>query len=147
MFTRLSFKAMLRLALSLTLLLSFANAQAGIAVIANKSNKQHAVTKKMVANMYLGKMKHFSNGRSVKPVDQPRGSQLRKKFYRAVLGMSESELNRYWAKRKYSGKGKPPMKLNTDAEILDWVASNPEAIGYIDGKSLNGKVKVLLILP
>ena len=147
MFTHKSIKTMLRLVLTVSLLLGFTAVQAGIAVIANKSNKQHAVSRKMVADMYLGKMKHFSNGRSVKPVDQPQGSSLRKKFYRSVLGMSESELNRYWAKRKYSGKGKPPMRLSTDAEVLDWVASNPEAIGYIDGRSLNGKVKVLLILP
>ena len=60
---------------------------------------------------------------------------------------TESELNRHWAKLKFTGKGKPPKKLSSDREVLQWVSSTEGAIGYIDGKYLNKSVKVVLILP
>jgi ribosomal protein S3 len=61
--------------------------------------------------------------------------------------MSEREVNRYWAKRKFTGKAKTPKVLVSDREVKEWVARTPEGLGYIDGKSLDNTVKVLLIIP
>ena len=47
----------------------------------------------------------------------------------------------------FSGKGQPPREVGDDAAVKAWVASNPEAIGYIDGKFVDGSVKVLFIIP
>lgn len=132
------------------MLLFFTNgsaAWAGIAIIANPSNKQHGVSKQTIADMYLNKIKKFSNGRTVEPVDQAKGSAIREKFYKSVLKMTEREVNRYWAKRKFTGKAKTPKVLDGDRQIKEWVARNPEALGYIDGGSLDNTVKVLLIIP
>ena len=49
-------------------------------------------------------------------------------------------------KLKYTGKGKPPKKFSSSEEVIKWVSRTEGAIGYIDGKSLNKSVKVVLIL-
>ena len=64
-----------------------------------------------------------------------------------MIQKSEDELKGYWSKLMFSGKGQPPREVGDDAAVKAWVASNPDAIGYIDGKFVDGSVKVLFIIP
>ena len=121
--------------------------QAGVAVITHPGVKEIGLSKNKLAKIYLGKLKKYSNGRSIKAVDLPSGSNARKKFYRSVVKKSDSAMNRHWSKLKFTGKGKPPKELGSAREVIRWVANNEGAIGYIDGKYLNKSVKVVLILP
>ncbi|MBI1422225.1 MAG: phosphate ABC transporter substrate-binding protein [Gammaproteobacteria bacterium] len=123
------------------------NVQAEIAVITNPDVKEIGLSKDKLADIYLGRKKSYSDGSRVEPVDQEADTAVRDKFYRAVVKMSNSEVNRYWAKLKFTGKGKPPRVVNGDESVRDWVASHSGAIGYIDGKYLNDSVKVVLIIP
>jgi len=122
-------------------------ANAGVAVITHPGVKEIGLSKAKLARIYLGKLKKYSNGKKIKAVDLPRETAAHKKFYKSVVKKSDSAVNRYWAKLKYTGKGKPPKKLSTSAEVIQWVSRTEGAIGYIDGKSLNKSVKVVLILP
>lgn len=122
-------------------------ANAGVAVITHPGVKEIGLSKVKLAQIYLGKLKSYSNGQSIKMVDLPKGSSSRKKFYSKVIKKSNSEMSRYWSKLKYTGKGKPPKKLDSAREVIQWVANNEGAIGYVDGKYLNKSVKVVLILP
>ena len=122
-------------------------ANAGVAVITHPGVKEIGLSKSKLAKIYLGKLKNYSNGKRIKMVDLPKGSKSRKKFYSSVVKKSNSELNRYWSKLKYTGKGKPPKKLESARDVIQWVANTEGAIGYIDGKYLNKSVKVVLILP
>ncbi len=134
------------IALLLALVLP-ALAQAEIAFIANPDNKLHGVDLETIARVYRGEIRHLPNGARITPVDQPKGSPIRKRFYQKVLGMSEKELSRYWSKYRFTGKRKPPMILNSDAEVKRWVANHPDAIGYISGESLDDSVELLQIIP
>ncbi len=133
-------------ALLLALMLP-ALARAELAFIANPENRLHGLDLETIARVYRGEIRHLPNGAKITPVDQPRGSPLRKHFYEKVLGMSEKELSRYWAKYKFTGKRKPPMVLSSDAEVKRWVANHPDAIGYISGESLDDSVELLQIIP
>jgi len=121
--------------------------QAEIAIITHPDVKEIGLSKEKVADIYLGRKKTFSNGTRVEPVDQAADSAMHKKFYQAVIKMSNSDVNRYWSRLKFTGKGKPPRVVTGDEAVRDWVASHPGAIGYIDGKYLNNSVKVVLIIP
>ncbi len=129
---------------ALFLLASIAAAE--VAIITHPGTQEIGLSKAKVADVYLGKIKSFKDGTTAKPVDQQKGSPLRTKFYRAILGKSETEMNRYWSKRKYTGKGKPPVTVIGDDAVKELVANTPGAIGYIDGKSLDKSVKVILII-
>lgn len=135
-------------ALAAVLLLTGVHAaRAEIAVITNPNTQVIGLSRETIADIYLGKRKTYPNGSRVKPVDQSSNSPVRQKFYRSVVKMSDSEVNRYWAKLKFTGKGKPPRTITGDEAVKNWVASNPGAIGYIDGKYLDKSVKVILIIP
>ena len=122
-------------------------ANAGVAVITHPGVKEIGLSKSKLADIYLGKIKNYSNGVKIQPVDLPGDENAHKKFYQEVVKKSDSAVNRYWSKLKYTGKGKPPKVIDDPKEVIRWVANNEGAIGYIDGKYLNKSVKVVLILP
>jgi hypothetical protein len=59
------------------------------------------------------------------------------------VGKSSSQLNAYWSKLVFTGKGTPPEKLTTDQAVIDFVAANGNAIGYVDSAKVTDKVKVI----
>lgn len=122
-------------------------AQAELAIIANPDSKAIGTTKDELAKVYLARSNTISGGVKVVPMDQEPGSASREQFYSKVVDKNESELKRYWSKRMFTGKGKPPRTVRDDEAMKDWVSKNRDAIGYIDGALLDGSVKVLLILP
>lgn len=121
--------------------------QAAVAIVAHPSNSVSGISLDDAQRIFLGKNGEFANGRRAAPVDQSPGTASRTKFMKSVMHKSEDELKGYWSKRMFSGKGQPPREVGDDAAVKAWVASNPEAIGYIDGKLMDGSVKVLFIIP
>ncbi|MBE9515584.1 MAG: phosphate ABC transporter substrate-binding protein [Proteobacteria bacterium] len=118
-----------------------------IAVITGADGKGVGVSKDEIANIYLGNSSTYGNDITANPVDHSTGSATRKKFLKAVIGKSEQDFARHWSTRRFSGRGNPPKQLSGDSAVKRWVAENPDAIGYIDGKSMDKTVKLLLIIP
>ena len=119
-------------------------AQADLAIVVNPEYSGSNITLNQVRDLYHGKRKTLPNGERAKMVDQPSGSGPRSQFLSTVLGQSESQLNRYWSKLIFSGKGRPPEILESSAAVKLWVALNPEGIGYIDSDDVDATIKVLL---
>jgi ABC-type phosphate transport system substrate-binding protein len=122
-------------------------AHAALAIIVHPSNNMAGITANQAADIYLGKSGVFPNGQRVTPVDQGPNSPARQKFYKTVVKKDGSVLRVYWSKLLFTGKGQPPREVGDDADMKSWVASNPDAIGYVDGKFVDSTVKVLLIIP
>ena len=122
-------------------------AHAALAIIVHPGNNMSGITADQAADIYLGKSGVFPNGQRVTPVDQVSSSPARQKFYKMVVKKDGSVLKVYWSKLLFTGKGQPPREIGDDADLKSWVASNPDAIGYVDGKFVDSTVKVLLIIP
>jgi ABC-type phosphate transport system substrate-binding protein len=124
-----------------------APAHAALAVIVHPSNSMSGISVDQAADIYLAKVGVFPSGKRAIPVDQASNNAARKKFYSAVIKKEESALRVYWSKLLFTGKAQPPRDIGDDADVKSWVAANPEAIGYVDGKFVDSTVKVLLIIP
>ena len=133
--------------LLLTLCAGFVPAHAALAIIVHPGNSLSGITADEAADIYLAKAGVFTNGKRAIPVDQVATSPMRKKFYSAVIKKDDSTLKVYWSKLMFTGKANPPREIGDDAAVKSWVASNPDAIGYVDGKFVDSSVKVLLIIP
>lgn len=114
---------------------------ADVAVIVNPSNG-NALDKNEIKKIYLGKSKSFADGVKVNPVNQS-GNNVVDEFNDKVVGKSSSQLNAYWSKLVFTGKGTPPEKLDSDQAVIDFVASNADSIGYIDSAKVSDAVKVI----
>jgi ABC-type phosphate transport system substrate-binding protein len=133
--------------LLLVLCAGFVPAHAALAIIVHPGNNLSGISADEAADIYLAKAGVFANGKRAIPVDQASNSPARKKFYGAVIKKDDSTLKVYWSKLLFTGKANPPRELADDAAVKSWVATNPDAIGYVDGKFVDSSVKVLLIIP
>ncbi|KHM51172.1 MULTISPECIES: phosphate ABC transporter substrate-binding protein [Pseudoalteromonas] len=132
---------MKKLILASALSLCSFGALAEVAVIVNPSNA-NALDAETIKKIYLGKAKSFDNGNKVNPATQ-NGTAIADEFNSKVVGKSSSQLNAYWSKLVFTGKGTPPEKFDSDQAVIDFVAANGDSIGYIDSSKATDKVKVI----
>jgi ABC-type phosphate transport system substrate-binding protein len=125
------------------IMVAFSNfALAQVTVIVHPSNNSQ-LDAKQVQRIFLGKDKKFSNGSEAKPVNQASDSATRGSFDQDVLGRSSSQVSAYWSKLVFTGKGTPPEELTSAQAVIDFVANNPDAIGYVDAGSVTDSVKAV----
>ena len=130
--------------LTLAGVLSTYSVSAEIAVIVNAANNSE-LDKNAIERIFMGKMKKFPNGQIALPMNAAKGMNSRDEFNKAVIGRSSSQVNAYWSKLVFTGKGSMPKELSTDAEIISTIVANQGAIGYIDSGSVTSDVKVIAI--
>lgn len=126
---------------SISLLCVSAYTSAEVAVIVNPNNN-NTLDKGMISKIYLGKTKSYADGGKIKAVGQ-KGTAVAKAFTQNVVGKSSSQFKAYWSKLIFTGKGTPPDPLSSDQAVIDFVASNPLGIGYIDSGKVTDAVKVI----
>ncbi len=120
-----------------------------LALIVNKNNTINTMTKSEVKLTYLRKLNKRWPGinKNIIPVDRKDISETKKIFLSKLLNMTEQDLNRYFTEREYMNAEMPPIVFNNDAEIIEYVANNIGAIGYVNMNSLNSedKLKVKIV--
>ena len=134
------------LTMSVVLSLTVKVMAAEVVVVVSASNGNTELDEKQVYNIFMGKSKSFPDGGKALPVDHNKGSSLRDIFREEVLHKSSSQLNTYWSRLIFTGKGTPPQELGNSAEVKALVSANPNIIGYIDAADVDGSVKVLFEL-
>ncbi|AUM11557.1 phosphate ABC transporter substrate-binding protein [Ketobacter alkanivorans] len=117
-------------------------ASAEVVVIVNANSSLNSASSGDIQQLFLGKRNDIG-GVSATPVDQAEGNEARATFYEKVVDKTPSQLNAYWSRLIFTGKGKPPKQYFDDAEVLETVLEDDEAVGYIDSASVAEGVKVI----
>lgn len=128
----------------IVLLCSVANVSAGIAVIAHPDLGVASVDVKTAKKLFLGKVQNLG-GTDVKVVDQTPGSEIYATFYKTVCKKNANKLKLYWTKMVLSGKGNKLEVKGDGAAVKAYVASTPNAIGFVDESLVDSSVKSLYI--
>ena len=115
-----------------------------VPVVSAKSSIDH-LSKKDLADIFLGRTARSPDGAPVVPVDQDEGSTARDEFYTTFLGKTPAQLRAYWSKIIFTGRGKPPSSVADDVAARKLVATNPNAIAYVERKQLNSTVKAVRV--
>ena len=122
------------LALSLTAVTS---ANAAVVVIGNPAAADISIND--VKKAFLGK-----GNSSVVVYELEEGNPIRSEFHQAVTGKFDAQLKAFWSKQVFTGKGTPPPAVSGAAAMKSAIASNPNAIGYIDEADVDATVKVII---
>jgi ABC-type phosphate transport system substrate-binding protein len=120
-------------------------AVANVAVIVHPSNAA-ALSQDDINKIFTGRAKTFTDGKAAEPVNLTETVAARADFDQKALGRSSSQMKAYWSKLVFTGKGTPPKEMASEQEVLDAVAKNPAAIGYVSASAVTGSVKVALTL-
>jgi len=114
-------------------------------VIVNSSNSTNGADREFLADAFLKKITSWPNGQTIRPVDLPSSSPIRRRFTEEVLRRSVAEVKGYWQQRIFSGRDVPPPELDTDDDIVRYVTKYEGAVGYVSaGANLNG-AKILAV--
>lgn len=123
-------------------------ADPGFRVIVHASNDISQLSRKQLSNMFMKKTRRWTNRSDIVPVDQSSGSRVRARFSRVIHGKSIAFVTRYWQRLIFTGRGIPPLELNSNDAVIEFVRSNPGAIGYVEnGVPLNSAVRVVVVTP
>ncbi len=88
----------------------------------------------------MGRYRKLPSGMTALPLDY---TAEREAFYQALVGRSLPEINSYWARLVFSGRGSPPRQVDSAGELLDIVVRNRGAIGYLPENKVDDRVVVL----
>lgn len=64
-------------------------------------------------------------------------------FYSDVLKQDKKRVEGKLKRKIFSGRIAAPKNMNSDNEVVDYIANNPGSIGYIDEASVSGNVKAI----
>jgi ABC-type phosphate transport system substrate-binding protein len=117
-------------------------AVADVAVIVHPANNS-AFDQSAIERLFLGKNSQFPDGSEAITLNISSGTAV-DDFNSAVLGRSTAQVKSYWSKQIFTGKGSPPKEVGSEASVLDLVANNKNAIGYVDAANVTSDVKVVL---
>jgi ABC-type phosphate transport system substrate-binding protein len=119
--------------------------QGTIRIIANDNVDIASVNKDQLSRLFLKKTTKWDNGVKVTPVDLAADSDVRQNFTQNIHKKSISAINAYWQKKIFTGKGVPPVELQSDKEVIEFVSSTPGAIGYVSASASLQGVKTISI--
>ena len=122
--------------------LSFAE----IAIIVNPDSGMTKASISDVKQLFLGKRNEIDR-QPARALDQAEGSSVRDEFYEKVVSKTGSQLNAYWSRLIFTGKGTPPDKVDDDAEVIEAVADEEDLVGYVTPSAVDESVKVILVIP
>lgn len=111
---------------------------ADIRVIANPSVKVSSLSSEDLKAVFLETRASLSDGGHVEPVLLKTGP-LHEAFARRYIGKSAPALEIYYRSLVFTGKALMPKTVNTEQQVVDFVAKTKGAVGYVSaGAALRG---------
>jgi hypothetical protein len=116
---------------TMTFISQVASGSENVVIVANLSTQQSSqlpsLDRQALRNIFLGGV----SSRGYLPVGLTPEHEIRQVFNVAVIGLSESRIQSYWAQMRFSGRNKPPPEFATVSALLDYIRNTPNAIGYV----------------
>jgi ABC-type phosphate transport system substrate-binding protein len=125
---------------------SAACADPDITIIAHSKNEMGELTRKQIADIYMGRITSLPNGSIPLPLDYQGDSAVRARFYQSITGKNMAQINAYWARLSFTGQANPPRRLPDKAAIMQVVEKNQDALGYVDKLDPEANVTPVLTL-
>jgi TonB family protein len=137
-------RKLLIVAAGLAILASTNSLADNIKVIANSSVRAETISEDELKRIYLEERISLADGTHVEPVLKRDGA-VHEAFLQKYLGVTEDDLRIYYRTLLFTGRGSMPKVLESDAEVVAYVARTRGAIGYVSGSASAVGVKTLAI--
>jgi len=119
-------------------------ARSQVVVIANPSVKASDVSKADLKDVFTGAASSFKDGSHVTPVLLKSGA-AHEEFLSAYIGKNDTAFRASWRSLVFSGQATMPKSLESEAAVVEYVAHNAGAVGYIGKATPHEGVKVLAV--
>lgn len=120
-------------------------ALADTVVVVSTQSPVTTLTRGELVDIYLGRTNRFPGGQSAMPVDQRENSPAYVAFYRDYLGQTPAQIKMHWSRLIFTGRGQPPRSLADPQAMVDFVAEQANAIGYMNDAHIDKRLRVVAI--
>lgn len=113
-----------------------------VKIVASPGIQADTISVGELKSIFLMQRRTLRDGTSVEPVLQKRGV-VHEAFLKTYLARDSEEIRIYYQGLVFTGKASMPKQVDSDAEVVAYVAGSKAAIGYIGTSSASDGVKVL----
>ena len=123
-----------------------------LAIIINKENTISTLTESEVKLYWMRKIKKRwpEINKNIRPADYKSKNSAQSAFYSKVLGLSATDVEAYFTQKQYDSAEKPQDKLSSESDMINFVATEVGAIGFVNAASLTeadkARVKVVCLV-
>jgi len=115
-----------------------------LAVIVHPS-RAAPLTPETLKRIYLKRQRFWDDGHAIVAINQEAATPVREAFTRLVFADEAARLPAYWNEQYFHGV-LPPIILGSEEAVVRYVASRPDAIGYVDARHVDASVATALLL-
>lgn len=114
-----------------------------LVIIVHKDNPVESLSLSEVKLYWLRKVKKRwpTINKNIRPVDTKSKSPEQQAFYKKVLNMSATDVEAYFNLKQYESAEKPQDKFGNERDIIEFVAEQEGAIGFVNSNSLSADMK------
>jgi hypothetical protein len=97
----------------------------------------------MARAVFTMRLRRWPDNTPVRVFVLPDRHPVHREFAKTVLGVFPHQLRRAWDRLVFSGTGQAPTQVEDEAEMLEWVAHTPGAVGYVSDPTVASEVRNL----
>jgi ABC-type phosphate transport system substrate-binding protein len=117
-----------------------------LAIVVNKSSVLDSVSSSELARIFKAERQKSSDGTKFIIVMREKDSTERHAALKSIYEMDDSGYEKFFLQATFAGTVQgAPRVLSSSAVVLQFVSSNPGAIGYMRASDADGSVKVLKV--
>lgn len=102
-------------------------------VIAHKDISPDVVKQLDLQQVFLGKKTSWPGGQTIQFAVLSNGP-VHESFLEEKIRKQPSQFSQYWKTAVFSGRGKMPPEVESEAEMVKFVSETPGAIGYVSSE-------------
>lgn len=99
-------------------------------VIINDDAGTTSLDSAYLSQIFAMQIRKWPNGLAIQVFTLPSESELHREFVISRLHIQAHQLDRIWNRMLFTGTGKAPAVVNSQAEMIEMIQSTPGAIGY-----------------
>jgi len=124
---------------------SFVMGKTQLAVIVSSESTIAKIDAAALQAVFLGLLTQEPELRALKPLDLSTGD-TRDFFYQNLVGRNRHQMQSYWSRMSFTGRGTPPQEV-TPEHLMSELVKNPALIAYLPIENVSTGMKVLMLIP
>ncbi|MDO6442832.1 MULTISPECIES: substrate-binding domain-containing protein [unclassified Marinobacter] len=96
-----------------------------------------------LSQIFAMQIRKWPNGLAIEVFTLPSENELHREFVINRLHIQTHQLDRIWNRMLFTGTGKAPAVVNSQAEMVEMIRSTPGAIGYTSADYPTGSIVTL----
>lgn len=135
---------MKKLIVILFLFMFISTAYGEVMIVSNKTVPNSSISKQDIKDIFLGKKLYWEDNTRIIVATMTQ-SEANTTFLKTYLNQTAKQYDSYWEKKLFTGDKNAPKRFKTPKLMLEYIASTPGSIGFLDSTTPPQNVKIHVV--